>query len=148
MKSVGRVVKDGSNMDYTQEDDRLVVRLDPGDEVLESLETLRAETGIDHGFLMGIGAVDEVVLGHYDVEQQEYNEEEFTGQFEVTSFLGNVGPDKIHAHIQVATDSFESLGGHCSKATVSGTFEIVVLPGETTLTHRPDERTGLDVFDI
>lgn len=135
-------------MEYTRESDRLVVRLDPGDRVLESLETLRDEEDVDHGFLVGIGAVDEVVLGHYDVESQEYSEETFTGQFEVTSFSGNIGPDKIHTHIQVADEEFETLGGHCSGAVVSGTFEIVVLLGETRLSHHLDERTGLDVFDL
>lgn len=135
-------------MEITQEDNHLAVRLDPGENVLESLETLRDEYQIDHGFLMGIGAVDKVVLGHYNADEQAYNEEEFTGQFEVTSFLGNIGPDKIHAHIQLATDSFESLGGHCSGATVSGTFEIIVALGETSLSHSLDEQTGLDVFSF
>lgn len=135
-------------MEYTKETDRIVVRLDPDDEVLESLETLRDDLGLEQGFLMGIGAVDDVVLGHYDVSEQAYNEERFTGQYEVTSFLGNIGPDKIHTHIQLGTEDFESLGGHCSKAVVSGTFEIVVFPGETSLTHQLDERTGLDVFDL
>jgi len=135
-------------MDCIQEDDRIVVRLDPGDEVLESLATVRDDYDVEQGFLTGIGAVDRVVLGHYDVDAQEYDEEEFTGQFEVTSFLGNIGPDKIHTHIQVATDSFESLGGHCSGATVSGTFEVVITEGETPLTHHLDDRTGLDVFDL
>ena len=135
-------------MDYIDEDDQIVVRLDPGDHVLESLATVRDELEIENGFITGIGAVDTVTLGHYDVDEQEYHEEEFTGQFEVTSFVGNIGPDKIHTHIQVATREFESLGGHCSGARVSGTFEVVVTTGETPLTHRLDERTGLDVFDI
>lgn len=135
-------------MDYVEEEDRIVVRLDPGDSVRDSLETVREEAGVENGFLAGIGAVDRVTLGHYDVDEQEYNEEEFTGQFEVTSFLGNIGPDKIHTHIQVADREFESLGGHCSDARVSGTFEVAISLGETCLTHRLDERTGLDVFDI
>nr|WP_227378616.1 PPC domain-containing DNA-binding protein [Haladaptatus halobius] len=137
-----------ARMEHVHEDDRIVVRLDPGDEVMDSLETLRDEYDIENGFLAGIGAVDRATLGHYDVETQEYSEEEFTGQFEVTSFLGNIGPDKIHTHIQLGTDTFESLGGHCSGARVSGTFEILVTLGETPLTHRLDDRTGLDVFDI
>ena len=137
-----------ARMDHVREGDRIVVRLDPGEEVLDSLETLRDEYDVENGFLAGIGAVDRVTLGHYDTEAQEYSEEEFAGQFEVTSFLGDVGPDKIHTHIQVADDSFESLGGHCSGARVSGTFEVLVTLGETPLTHRLDDRTGLDVFDI
>jgi hypothetical protein len=135
-------------MDHVREGDRIVARLDPGEEVLDALDRLREEHDVESGFLTAIGAVDRVTLGHYDVDDQEYSEEEFTGQFEVTSFLGNIGPDKIHTHIQVADDSFESLGGHCSGARVSGTFEVLVTLGETPLTHRLDERTGLDVFDV
>lgn len=135
-------------MDYVQESDRIIVRLDPGDEVLESLRSLREELDIQSGFVTGIGAVDRATLGHYDVDEQSYSEETFTGQFEVTSFSGNIGPDKIHAHIELGTESFDTLGGHCSDARVSGTFEIVVFTGETPLVHELDERTGLDVFDL
>ena len=135
-------------MDYVNEGERIVVRLDPGEKVIESLRELREAEEIENGFFFGIGAVDTATLGHYDVEEQEYREEEFSGQFEVTSFSGNIGPDKIHAHIQLGKRNFESIGGHCSGAQVSGTFEIIVFRGETPLEHRLDETTGLDVFDI
>lgn len=135
-------------MEYARDGERIVVRLDPGEKVIESLKDLRDEEEITSGFLRGIGAVDHVVLGHYDVENQSYNEQTFTDQYEVTSFLGNIGPDKIHTHIQLGTDSFESIGGHCAEATVSGTFEIETFLGDTTLTHSHDDRTGLDVFDL
>ena len=135
-------------MDYVEESDRIVVRMDPGDRVLESLETIREEADVTGGFFVGIGAVDEMTLGHYDVDDQDYHEETFEGQFEVTSFSGNIGPDKIHAHIQAGKRDFSSIGGHCSGARVSGTFEVVIQTGESELTHRPDETTGLDVFDL
>lgn len=135
-------------MDYVAETDRIVIRLDPGDYVLDSIATVREEADVDSGFFTAIGAVDEVTLGHYDVTTQEYTEETVEGQYEVTSFIGNVGPDKIHAHIQVADREYNTLGGHCSGARVSGTFEILLQRGETTLTHHLDTRTGLDVFDL
>lgn len=135
-------------MEYTEASDRIVVRLDPGDRVLESLETVREECGVDGGFFMGIGAIDEATLGHYDVGTQEYKEETFEEDFEVTSFLGNVGPDKIHAHIQLGKRDFSTIGGHFAGGRVSGTFEVVVVPVESELTHQLDERTGLDVFDL
>jgi predicted DNA-binding protein with PD1-like motif len=135
-------------MDAERSGDRIVVRLDPGDEVLEELSRLRDEHGIDSGFFMGIGAVDRVTLGHYDVSTEEYTERTFEGQFEVMNFKGNIGPDKIHAHITVGDDTYRARGGHCSGARVSGTFEIIVLTTDVPLEHRRDERTGLDVFDI
>lgn len=135
-------------MDVTDNGDTIVVRLDPGDKVLESLAKIREDTAIEGGFFTGIGAVDRATLGHYDVEAQSYTEETFEGEFEVTAFSGNIGPDKIHAHIQLGKRDFSSIGGHCSGARVSGTFEVIILRSGTTLTHRPDDRTGLDVFDI
>ncbi len=135
-------------MEYVDEGDIIVARLDPGDQVMDSLAEIREEENIDSGFFTAIGAVDRVTLGHYDVDEQDYLEREFEGQFEVTSFAGNIGPDKIHAHIQLGKRDFSSIGGHCSSARVSGTFEIVIVKGETELSHTLEERTGLDVFDI
>ncbi|MFP4529852.1 MAG: PPC domain-containing DNA-binding protein [Halodesulfurarchaeum sp.] len=135
-------------MEFTETEDAIVVLLEPGDRVIESLGTVREKAAISGGFFTGIGAVDRATLGHYDTDTQEYSEETFEGQFEVTAFSGNVGPDKIHAHIQLAKRDFSSIGGHCSAARVSGTFEIVIVRSGTTLEHELDERTGLDVFDL
>lgn len=135
-------------MEYTKDKSAIIVRLDPGDRVLESLKEIREELAVDGAFFMGIGAVDVATLGHYDAEAQEYTEETFEGEFEVTAFSGNIGPDKIHAHIQLGKRDFSTLGGHCSGARVSGTFEIVIYRIDTTLNHGPDDTTGLNVFDI
>ncbi|MDR5656966.1 DNA-binding protein [Halodesulfurarchaeum sp. HSR-GB] len=135
-------------MEFTSTEQGIVVLLEPGDEVLESLATVREAADVTGGFFTGIGAVDRATLGHYDTDTQEYTEETFEGQFEVTAFSGNVGPDKIHAHIQLAKRDFSTIGGHCSGARVSGTFEILLVPSGTTLEHELDERTGLDVFDL
>ena len=135
-------------MDYVEESDRIVLRLDPGDRVMESLETVREDCEVTGGFFFGIGAIDEATLGHYDVETQDYKEETFEEDFEVTSFLGNIGPDKIHAHIQLGKRDFSTIGGHFAGGRVSGTFEVVIVSGESELTHQLDERTGLDVFDL
>lgn len=135
-------------MDVADGDGAMVVRLDPGDHVLTELKRLRDEHDLDGAFFSGIGAVDRVTLGHYDVSEQEYSEETFDGQFEVVAFNGNIGPDKVHAHIAVGRDDFSTLSGHCSGARVSGTFEVVVWRTGVKLSHRPDRDTGLDVFDI
>ncbi|MDY6770601.1 MAG: PPC domain-containing DNA-binding protein [Candidatus Nanohaloarchaea archaeon] len=135
-------------MDVSEEEAYLVVRLDPGDGVIASLKQLRNDYDIDGAFFTGIGAVDRVKLGHYNVETEEYAEEELTGQFEVSNFTGNIGPDKIHAHITVGDEDYQAYAGHCAAAHVSGTFELIVATTETALSHRPDRTTGLDVFDL
>lgn len=135
-------------MDYERNDGQIVVRLDPGDHVLNKLSELRDKEDLTGAFFTGIGAVDTVTLGHYNVETEAYTEKTFEGQFEVSQFTGNIGPDKIHAHITIGDHEYESLAGHCSRAVVSGTFEIIIWPTATELDHRPDDTTGLDVFDL
>ena len=136
-------------MDSIRNDDRIFVRLDRGDRVIESLEKLRGKYEINNGFFQGIGAVDRVTLGNYDVEKREYKEKDFSGSFEVPVFQGNIGPDKIHAHITVADREFNPKAGHCSAARVSGTFEILILTVEKPdLKHHYDDSTGLDVFSL
>jgi len=136
-------------MDSVRHEDRIFVRLERGEEIISSLEDLRAKYKIENGFLQGIGAVDRVKLGNYNVEEQEYREEEFNGSFEVPCFSGNIGPDKIHTHITVSDESFVPKAGHCGVARVSGTFELIIVTSEEIpLRHQFDPETGLDVFDF
>lgn len=134
-------------MEYRFEGDAVIVRLDPGEEVITALETLMEEADIEAGFFDAIGAVDSITLGHYDTEDEEYREKQFDGQFEVVSFSGNMAPEKVHAHAAVADREFEMVGGHCSSATVSGTFELRIEQTDA-IDHERDERTGLDVLSL
>ncbi|MDY6777276.1 MAG: PPC domain-containing DNA-binding protein, partial [Candidatus Nanohaloarchaea archaeon] len=59
-------------MEHRADDDRIVVRLNPGEEVIESLKELREIYDIEGAFFSGIGAVDRVTIGHYDVGEQDY----------------------------------------------------------------------------
>lgn len=136
-------------MDYAQSEDKIFVRFERGEEVIRNLKELREDSNIENGFFQAIGAVDEVKIGHYDVGNQQYNEKEFNQDFEVPNFAGNIGPDKIHAHITVADEDLNTKAGHCSKAVVSGTFEMIIhLSEKPVLKHRYEEKTGLDVFDL
>lgn len=136
-------------MKSQKQGDKVFVRLDKGEEVIQKLEKLREKYDIKNGFFHGIGAVNEVKLGNYDAENQEYREKEFQAKFEVTNFAGNIGPDKIHAHITVADDSYQARGGHCDLAKVSGAFEVVIhLSEKPVLKHKYDKVTGLDIFDF
>lgn len=134
-------------MDYRFEGDELIVRIDPGEEVIAALEKLMQEADIEAGFFEAIGAVDSITLGHYDTESEEYREKDFEGQFEVVSFEGNMTPEKVHAHAAVADRDFELIGGHCSRAVVSGTFEVHVEETDH-IEHKRDDSTGLDVLDL
>jgi len=86
-------------------DGKIFVRLNRGEEVIAKMKELREKHDIKNGFFHGIGAVDKLKLGNYNVENQNYRQKEFEGIFEVSNFAGNIGPDKIHAHITVGNES-------------------------------------------
>jgi len=131
-----------------KDEDVIFVRLDRGEEVISKLKEIRDRYEIKGGFFEGIGAVDKVKLGNYNVNNQNYRENELEGSFEVSSFLGNIGPDKIHAHITLASEDYKAKAGHCSQARVSGTFELIIFTSKHSLSHHYDSETGLDVFDL
>lgn len=136
-------------MNAIKQNERIFVRLDRGEKIISSLRNLRKQYQISNGLLQGIGAVDKVKLGNYQVEDQQYEEKQFEGSFEVTSFSGNIGPDKIHTHITISNHNYVPKAGHCAMARVSGTFEIIILVTEgLPLNHRYDQATGLDIIDF
>ena len=60
-------------MEYKNIDDtRVLFRLDPGDEVVASLEELARKEDIKLAMVQGLGALNRVVMGVYDVAAQQF----------------------------------------------------------------------------
>ncbi|MEN2975239.1 MAG: DUF296 domain-containing protein [Candidatus Caldarchaeales archaeon] len=112
-------------MEYRRIDDKVIVRLDPGDEIVGKLEELRSREGLN-GFFYGIGTVNYLKLGFYDLKTRRYIEKEFYEDLEVTCLLGNIGRDGVHSHITVTDRDYRALGGHLIEARVSGTLEMTI----------------------
>ena len=51
---------------------RLLVRLDPNDEIVSSLAEVAQKEKIELAMVQGLGAVKRVVMGVYNVTTQEY----------------------------------------------------------------------------
>jgi len=125
------------------------IRLDPGEEVITTLEKIAVENGIKFGFIFGIGAVKNVELGYYTGKRYVRNRlYEF---FEVTSLIGNISmlKDKpfVHCHITLGKENGEIIGGHLFKAEVSYTMEIMIIAAEQPILERKyDEKTKLNIL--
>jgi len=139
-------------MQYKKFANIYVIRLERGDEIIDSLKTLVEKEKIRGGFFYGLGAVKNVCLGYFDVEKKEYKEKSFEQDFELTSMVGDVAfsGDKIivHAHVTLAGEDFKVVAGHLNKATVTATTEIVFNPVEGKLSKKTDLITGLNLMDL
>jgi len=139
-------------MQYKRFGSAYVLRLEKGEEIIDSLKTLVEKEEIKGGFFYGLGAVKSVSLGYFDVEKKEYKEKSFEQDFELTSMVGDVAfsGDKIivHAHVTLAGEDFRAVAGHLNKAMVTATTEIVFNPVEGKLSKKTDPLTGLNLMDL
>ena len=139
-------------MVYKKFGNKIVVRIDRGEEILEKIKELALKENIKLASISAIGAIDELVVGVYDVAKKEYYSNEFKGDLEIVSLLGTIntmnGDFYTHIHLSAGNEKGEVFGGHLNKAVVSGTCEMVVSWIDGTVDRLYDDETGLNIFKM
>ena len=139
-------------MVYKKFGNKIVVRIDRGEEILEKIKELALKENIKLASISAIGAIDELVVGVYDVAKKEYYSNEFKGDLEIVSLLGTIntmnGDFYTHIHLSAGNEKGEVFGGHLNKAIISGTCEMVVSLIDGTVDRFYDDETGLNIFKI
>lgn len=128
-----------------------VVRLQKGEEIISALREVIQQKKIKGAFLFGLGVGKDLVLGYFDADKQSYRKKAFQGEYEFTSFLGNVSKFKdeiiVHCHVTITDKNFNAYGGHLFQGIVPATCEIVLFPFKKVLRRKKDRETGLNVID-
>ncbi len=68
-------------MEYRKFGTKFVVRLEKGEEVVESIKTLCRENNIRLGTVSGIGAADKATIGLFETATKKYHSQELTGGY-------------------------------------------------------------------
>ena len=123
-----------------------------GDEVSAGLLTFARRKRISGASFTAIGALEQVTLGFFDLERQDYRPIEIHEQVEVLSMTGNFavtphGP-KVHAHVVVGRSDGTAHGGHLLEAIVRPTLEVIVTETPARLHRRLDPVSGLALIDL
>ena len=140
-------------MNYRKENDgSYLLRLEIGDEIIESLKIFALSEGLCGAIFEGIGAVDRASVGYFDLEKHDYSRAEIIGQREVLSLKGNIAVDSegepiVHAHIILGDAKMNCAGGHLFSGRISVTGEIFVRPCEKILRSHNDA-TGLKLWKL
>lgn len=139
-------------MDYKKFGNTLIVRLDPGEEIVAAIKEVCVKKNITLASVSAIGAVKEFSAGVYSLESQTYFQTDFAGEYEILSLSGTVstmdGNYYSHFHISAADRNGVAVGGHLNSATVSATCEVVVNVIEGRVDRSKNAQTGLNVFDF
>jgi len=131
---------------------KIIVRIDKGEEIVESLLNICKEYNVTLGSIMGLGATNKVTIGLFDVDTKKYHSEKFTGNYEIAPLTGNITmmnkEPYLHLHINVCDASHHSFGGHLNKAVVSATFEAIIDLIDGQVTRVFDDETGLNLLEL
>lgn len=141
-------------MKVKQFNDNFIVRLDPDEEIVESIKKICNEHKIKFGSIRGIGAVYNVVLGYYNPKTKKFFKKEFKDEFsyEITSLTGNITIMNkeiyIHLHINMGDSDYNVIGGHLVSAFIRTTGEIIINSIKGQVDRINDEEMGLNLFNL
>lgn len=139
-------------MEYKQFNSKYVVRLNKGEDILESLKEICRKEDIKLGTISGIGAVNKAVMGLFETATKKYHSKEYIGDMEIVSLTGNITRqnDEVYLHVHVCLTHITSgvVGGHLNSAVVSATAEIVIDVIEGNVERKFSEEIGLNLLDF
>ena len=139
-------------MDYKKFGDKVFVRIDKGEEIVETLKQICEKLGIKAGTITGIGATDKAVIGLFDVENKKYHSTELVGDHEIAPIYGNISTMNeeiyLHLHINLCNAEHKSFGGHLTSAVVSATCECVIDIINGEINREFDENIKLNLLKL
>lgn len=135
-------------------DKGFVIKLERGESLIPALSDFCERRGIRNAVFQGIGAVEDVEIGYYDLGTRDYFFKKESGVFEVAAMQGNValvdGKPFIHAHAVLSRcdESLACIGAHIKEAKVAVTLEVFLTVLDTSIARKLDDAIGLKLLDI
>ncbi|MEO0078204.1 MAG: PPC domain-containing DNA-binding protein [candidate division WOR-3 bacterium] len=127
-----------------------ILRLERGEEVVETLCAFVRRRRIRSGFFTGLGAAQDITLGFFDQARRAYCQRTFRGDCEIAALVGNVAWDGrepiCHTHAVISNRQLQTFAGHLFSARVTVTCEIMLVPGQVRVRRGPDPATGLKLL--
>jgi len=134
-------------MQYQRFGERVAVRFESGEKIVENLHRFFATQGIGYAVLSGLGALSHAEVAYWNAQTQQYEAHLVDEQVELVSFVGNVslrdGAPLLHAHVALGRSDLSLIGGHLNEASVHPNCEIWISPEDATVERTLDEQCGL-----
>lgn len=131
-----------------------IIVLERGENVIETLTAFCTKENITAAVFQGIGAVERMKIGYYDLAKKEYFFRDEPGVFEVASMQGNVAlvdnTPFIHAHAVLSRcdETCACIGAHIKEAFVAVTLEVCMTTLGIPLSRKLNDDIGLKLLDL
>ncbi len=137
-------------MDYKRFNNKIVARIDKGEEILEKIKEIAVKENIKLANINALGAVGNFTVGVFKTAEKKYYSNEFKGDFEIVSLTGSIntmnGEFYSHVHMSAGDSEGKVYGGHLNKAIVSATCEMFIDIIDGKVDRYFDEEIGLNLF--
>lgn len=137
-------------MEYRKFGSTLVVRIDKGEEILESVRVLAEKENIKLASIQALGAINDFTVGVLETTTKQYKSNSFKGAYEIVSLTGTINTKNdefyCHLHLSAGNDKGEVFGGHLNRAVVSATCEMIVTLIDGRVDREFSEEIGLNLF--
>lgn len=126
-------------------------RLPKDADLIDTLNALCAERGVERGVVQLIGALQKGKLGYYIQSEQRYVFHEVNEAVEILVGLGNIslkdGKPFVHLHLTLSKQDCSTMGGHAMPGCVIFAAECAIFPLEgAPLVRELDTATGLPLW--
>ncbi len=143
-------------MDYRKMKDAIYLRIDKGEDILETIKEVCKKESVFGGCFQGIGACGKTILSTYIPEDNDFIEHTYEGLLELVSLMGNISEDNdkklfIHAHAAFSSlydGEVKLVAGHLKEALVSYTCEVIITKAENTIGRIFDDVAGIEVWKL
>jgi hypothetical protein len=128
------------------------VKLEAGEEIVQSIATFAEKEGVRAGLILGLGAVGDPELGYFARATHTYARRRFEGEWEIGVLSGNLseleGRPFPHCHVVIGGPDFTAYTGHLFQGTVTVTCEIQVVTDPGVLRRARREDLGWNPLEL
>ncbi len=140
-------------MKYKYDGYNHIIRLNRGEQLIESLNQFAEETNLGAAWLLGLGGAQKSELGFYDLEAKQYEWKKFNQILEITTLQGNLSwvnnEPQWHIHGTFSDKEYRAFGGHVKELEVAATCELFIHTFfNKKITRNLDEEIGLKLLDV
>lgn len=134
-------------MEVARKDQFIIIKLDHGEDILESIKFTMKEERSTMLIVTGLGMISDFELGYFD--QGIYLKRAFVEPHELLALQGSIsseGEPRIHIHATVANKEHEAFGGHLMRGKAWMSDEIGLVRLERLASIRsmdPDKKVGI-----
>jgi predicted DNA-binding protein with PD1-like motif len=128
------------------------IKLEKGEEALNSLIQFCIKNKISNASFSGIGATNNLTVGSFDLKNRRYIDKTFNEPLEILSLVGNISlvnkKPFAHAHIIAGKENFIAIGGHVKQCYISLTCEIYLVSYKQPIERIPNKDLGISILEF